>query len=400
MIDARLIYRIFMKRPLSIFVMTIMSMISFYMISNELMESISNKVYTQRIHNMFSINESRVGLIKMTDDVESGNIDIKKVKQDFEKSEYIKGIGFNSSDYIYEGINAEVYFIDESMLASYNISVDNELKENMLKDTEYIPVVVGYNLRNKFNIGDTIDSTIGNKYRVYGYLAKDDAMYHESDLFGGWTNSDLYNLDDSFVAIVDNVEDFRFFNWYYINFYVDEGDFNLAKEEILKIAESDNINIQVINRGEEILEAQEDNNILHSPNLYILIVVLLVNIITITIMTITYVMIEKRQYGILSICTYSRRKISFLIIKQNAIIVYLAAIIAWAINQKLYNGSIIIKLADYPSNLHYKITLYSTMIILPLVLFLIASLIIVISSVIPVILINRYKIPELIHSNN
>lgn len=400
MVDARLIYRIFMKRPLSIFVMTIMSIISFYMISNELMESISNKVYTQRIHNMFSINESRVGLIKMTDDVESGNIDIKKVKQDFEKSEYIKGIGFNSSDYIYEGINAEVYFIDESMLASYNISVENELKENMLKDTEYIPVVVGYNLRNKFNIGDTIDSTIGNKYRVYGYLAKDDAMYHESDLFGGWTNSDLYNLDDSFVAIVDNVEDFQFYNWNYINFYVDEGDFNLAKEEILKIAESDNINIQVINRGEEILEAQEDNNILHSPNLYILIVVLLVNIITITIMTITYVMIEKRQYGILSICTYSRRKISFLIIKQNAIIVYLAAIIAWAINQKLYNGSIIIKLADYPSNLHYKITLYSTMIILPLVLFLIASLIIVISSVIPVILINRYKIPELIHSNN
>lgn len=400
MVDARLIYRIFMKRPLSIFVMTIMSMISFYMISNELMESISNKVYTQRIHNMFSINESRVGLIKMTDDVESGNIDIKKVKQDFEKSEYIKGIGFNSSDYIYEGINAEVYFIDESMLASYNISVENELKDNMLKDTEYIPVVVGYNLRNKFNIGDIIDSTIGNKYKVYGYLAKDDAMYHESDLFGGWTNSDLYNLDDSFVAIVDNVEDFRFFNWYYINFYVDEGDYNLAKEEILKIAESDNINIQVINRGEEILEAQEDNNILHSPNLYILIVVLLVNIITITIMTITYVMIEKRQYGILSICTYSRRKISFLIIKQNAIIVYLAAIIAWAINQKLYNGSIIIKLADYPSNLPYKITLYSTMIILPLVLFLIASLIIVISSMIPVILINRYKIPELIHSNN
>ncbi len=400
MVDARLIYRIFMKRPLSIFVMTIMSMISFYMISNELMESISNKVYTQRIHNMFSINESRVGLIKMTDDVESGNIDIKKVKQDFEKSEYIKGIGFNSSDYIYEGINAEVYFIDESMLASYNISVENELKENMLKDTEYIPVVVGYNLRNRFNIGDVIDSSIGNKYRVYGYLAKDDAMYHEQKLFGGWTNSDLYNLDDSFVAIVDNVEDFRFFNWYYINFYVDEGDYNLAKEEILKIAESDNINIQVINRGEEILEAQEDNNILHSPNLYILIVVLLVNIITITIMTITYVMIEKRQYGILSICTYSRRKISFLIIKQNAIIVYLAAIIAWAINQKLYNGSIIIKLADYPSNLPYKITLYSTMIILPLVLFLIASLIIVISSMIPVILINRYKIPELIHSNN
>ena len=207
-------------------------------------------------------------------------------------------------------------------------------------------------------------------------------------------------MDDSFVAIVDNVEDSQFYNWYYINFYVDEGDFNLAKEEILKIAESDNINIQVINRGEEILEAQEDNNILHSPNLYILIVVLLVNIITITIMTITYVMIEKRQYGILSICTYSRRKISFLIIKQNAIIVYLAAIIAWAINQKLYNGSIIIKLADYPSNLPYKITLYSTMIILPLVLFLIASLIIVISSMIPVILINRYKIPELIHSNN
>lgn len=400
MVDARLIYRIFMKRPLSIFVMTIMSIISFYMISNELMESISNKVYTQRIHNMFSINESRVGLIKMTDDVESGNIDIKKVKQDFENSEYIKGIGFNSSDYIYEGINAEVYFIDESMLASYNISVDNELKENMLKDTEYIPVVVGYNLRNKFNIGDVIDSTIGNKYRVYGYLAKDDSMYHEQELFVGWTNSDLYNLDDSFVAIVDNVEDFRFFNWYYINFYVDEGDFNLAKEEILKIAESDNINIQVINRGEEILEAQEDNNILHSPNLYILIVVLLVNIITITIMTITYVMIEKRQYGILSICTYSRRKISFLIIKQNAIIVYLAAIIAWTINQKLYYGSIIIKLADYPSNLPYKITLYSTMIILPLVLFLIASLIIVISSMIPVILINRYKIPELIHSNN
>lgn len=400
MVDARLIYRIFMKRPLSIFVMTIMSMISFYMISNELMESISNKVYTQRIHNMFSINESRVGLIKMTDDVESGNIDIKKVKQDFEKSEYIKGIGFNSSDYIYEGINAEVYFIDESMLASYNISVENELKDNMLKDTEYIPVVVGYNLRNKFNIGDIIDSTIGNKYKVYGYLAKDDAMYHEQKLFGGWSNSDLYNLDDSFVAIVDNVEDFSFFNWYYINFYVDEGDFNLAKEEILKIAESYDINIQVINRGEEILEAQEDNNILHSPNLYILIVVLLVNIITITIMTITYVMIEKRQYGILSICTYSRRKISFLIIKQNAIIVYLAAIIAWAINQKLYNGSIIIKLADYPSNLPYKITLYSTMIILPLVLFLIASLIIVISSMIPVILINRYKIPELIHSNN
>ena len=185
MVDARLIYRIFMKRPLSIFVMTIMSIISFYMISNELMESISNKVYTQRIHNMFSINESRVGLIKMTDDVESGNIDIKKVKQDFEKSEYIKGIGFNSSDCIYEGIKADLYIIDESMLASYNISVDNELKENMLKDTQYIPVVVGYNLRNKFNIGDTIDSTIGNKYRVYGYLAKDDAMYHESDLFGG-----------------------------------------------------------------------------------------------------------------------------------------------------------------------------------------------------------------------
>ena len=400
MIDARLIYRIFMKRPLSIFVMTIMSIISFYMISNELMESISNKVYTQRIHNMFSINESRVGLIKMTDDVESGNIDIKKVKQDFENSEYIKGIGFNSTDCIYEGINARVYIIDESMLASYNISVKNELKENMLKDTEYIPVVVGYNLRNKFNIGDVIDLTIGNKYRVYGYLAKDDAMYHEQKLFGGWFSTDLYNLDDSFVAIVDNVENYQFYNWYYINFYVDEGDFNLAKEEILKIAENDNINIQVINRGEEILEAQEDNNILHSPNLYILIVVLLVNIITITIMTITYVMIEKRQYGILSICTYSRRKISFLIIKQNAIIVYLAAIIAWTINQKLYNGSIIIKLADYPSNLPYKITLYSTMIILPLVLFLIASLIIVISSMIPVILINRYKIPELIHSNN
>lgn len=400
MVDARLIYRIFMKRPLSIFVMTIMSIISFYMISNELMESISNKVYTQRIHNMFSINESQVGLIKITDNVESGNIDIKKVKQDFEKSEYIKGIGFNSTEYIYEGINARVYIIDESMLASYNISVENELKENMLKDTEYIPVVVGYNLRNKFNIGDIIDSTIGNKYRVYGYLAKDDAMYHEQKLFGGWTNSDLYNLDDSFVAIVDNVEDFQFYNGYYINFYVDEGDFNLAKEEILKIAESYDINIQVINRGEEILEAQEDNNILHSPNFYILIVVLLVNIITITIMTITYVMIEKRQYGILSICTYSRRKISFLIIKQNAIIVYLAAIIAWTINQKLYNGSIIIKLADYPSNLPYKITLYSTMIILPLVLFLIASLIIVISSMIPVILINRYKIPELIHSNN
>jgi len=400
MVDARLIYRIFMKRPLSIFVMTIMSIISFYMISNELMESISNKVYTQRIHNMFSINESRVGLIKMTDDVESGNIDIKKVKQDFEKSEYIKGIGFNSTECIYEGINARVYIIDESMLASYNISVENELKENMLKDTEYIPVVVGYNLRKKFDIGDVINLSSGKQCKVYGYLDKDDAMYHEQKLFGGWFNSDLYNLDDSFVAIVENVEDFSFFNWYYINFYVDEGDYNLAKEEILKIAESDNINIQVINRGEEILEAQEDNNILHSPNLYILIVVLLVNIITITIMTITYVMIEKRQYGILSICTYSRRKISFLIIKQNAIIVYLAAIIAWAINQKLYNGSIIIKLADYPSNLHYKITLYSTMIILPLVLFLIASLIIVISSMIPVILINRYKIPELIHSNN
>ncbi|WP_027431396.1 ABC transporter permease family protein [Lachnospira multipara] len=400
MVDARLIYRIFMKRPLSIFVMTIMTIISFYMISNELMESISNKVYTQRIHNMFSINESRVGLIKMTDDVESGNIDIKKVKQDFEKSEYIKGIGFNSTEYIYEGINAELYIIDESMLASYSISVENELKENMLKDTEYIPVVVGYNLRNKFDIGDVINLSSGKQCKVYGYLDKDDAMYHESDLFGGWFNSDLYNLDDSFVAIVDNVEDYQFYNWHYINFYVDEGDYNLAKEEILKIAESDNINIQVINRGEEILEAQEDNNILHSPNLYILIVVLLVNIITITIMTITYVMIEKRQYGILSICTYSRRKISFLIIKQNAIIVYLAAIIAWTINQKLYNGSIIIKLAYYPSNLPYKITLYSTMIILPLVLFLIASLIIVISSMIPVILINRYKIPELIHSNN
>lgn len=76
MVDARLIYRIFMKRPLSIFVMTIMSIISFYMISNELMESISNKVYTQRIHNMFSINENRVGLIKIADEIESGNIDL------------------------------------------------------------------------------------------------------------------------------------------------------------------------------------------------------------------------------------------------------------------------------------------------------------------------------------
>ena len=123
-------------------------------------------------------------------------------------------------------------------------------------------------------------------------------------------------------------------------------------------------------------------------------------IITITTMSVTYIMLDKRDYGILMINGLKSKSIHLQIILQNLLIVMLGAIIGWMINQKLYYGTLIISQADTNINFLYLIYYKTAMIFIPIIMCLTSVVIVALSSIIPVYITSKLRLADLVQTEN
>lgn len=401
MTNIKIIFKRVLKRPYSILVMIAMCAISFYMFSGELTENVQSLYYVHRIHNMFGIDEEQVGfvqLLKSSNSLETA-IEVKNKMNDIQG---IKGAGFRSGYTIFsQKSNSEIpiFLFDTSIIESVNVDVDEKTLEEMRQETEYEPILLGPDFKGKYELGEVIEYEYAS-YKVYGFLKEDSAIYHDFDLFGGWTNLDLYNLDSAGVVVMDDLTQRESVNSSYIQFITEKNEFDNVAKELIKYSLDNGIELRVVNRAEEIKNELKEKNILNSDDFYLLVLVGVVTIITITTMSVTYIMLDRRDYGILMINGLKSKSIHLQIILQNLLIVMLGAIIGWMINQKLYYGTLIISQTDININFLYLIYYKTAMIFIPIIMCLTSVVIVALSSIIPVYITSKLRLADLVQTEN
>lgn len=407
------------------FIYTLIILIMSMVMMNLVLLQVDNLYYLKlRLNDSFDKNLSEVYYVSTAEDIDET---YRSFIESIVKDKYIDCYGFyrykshvfyeleNNIDYIkivkdkygddknYINENqAQVLYIDNTLSSMCNIYDTNGNRiTNKITNEEYIPLYIGNNLRNVIPVGTVLSSykriKVNNrfqkekiKFKVIGILQKDSKWLEDINIE---VMNSVIDLDNKFVAIQPyNSEDNMGRCLYTL-----KGD-NAKKifnKDVMKSARDNKLLVKANTVKEEVSNTIKSD--IKELKVYIVfaVFIILVSVLAISSISTVSLLLRKRDYGIMYANGMSMQDVRKIVITENIVKILVSFILSQLyILYDLfmnYSGRNEIGL----SNLLYiqsKVTVYQ--------MIGIASIVLIISVIVPLYMINRLKITEMIGAND
>lgn len=257
------------------------------------------------------------------------------------------------------------------------------------KHGDIIPVLVGASYRDFFKKGEIYTDNSGCRYQICGILPEEFCFPPEI-LFG--TALPYSKMDDKLIALYDvKVNPFYMHTLSASNsIYCMTDGSQETLERIEVMAKNCFIYIKAKNIKQRIDEyKQQEKSYLQMTALFTGITVFAAFIAMLT-SSIIHIVLEKQEYGVLFANGVSRRDSAKLMALDNGVCLLVAFFVATGVAVKKVTGQIFFDTREY-FNIFSRMVIWREL--------LIVMLLIVISTVIPVVILNRIKTAELLGGN-
>lgn len=406
----RLVFRSLYNKKFITFVLCAMSAISMYIIDVILTDYISTGYKIKSMQSMFEEEPEKINYISylnlMTPEYtdEKGQELIEYVRE----NQYVAYCGRFCNAYaekIIDGNDVAAVVIERDIIGIGNLGLKESQINDGFKKSKFHQVYVGYEYKNKFKIGDTFAFFNGTEDDciIAGFLKKGASWPMKGALFNGASNLDTYTLNQKIVVIT---EDYKYFDnsggmpdcpYYVLN---DTTHAAQVQMEIVKKASEEKLGVKVVNEGNAIAQAKDDNNITQDKSFVASILLVILALISMSAASVVFCLNRKKQHGIMMTCGVKNSEIIWMNFMENAFILLGAVIVVWLIRQKEIFGDIIVSVVDSNVGLMIYPYYYAHCICIPIIFAVLIIAIVFVSGLVPAWLIKNINTAKIITSSD
>lgn len=383
-----------------------MCIASFYMVDVVLMNYMSDEFLINKVEVTFGTDPDNVCYVSCLD-YDNGTMEMSEtVKEYLSKHSCVKGCGYNSINVTIDLVTedgTDIVVAETPLVDMGNLKLTEEEKQALINyEGEYEPVLLGHNYKGVVKEGEIFTLSIyeENNCIVAGFLDKGASWPKTQGLFKGASNMDAYTLDDQGILITDEYEQFNSSLGEAIDVYFicEEGQAQKVKTDVIRYANEQGISIAVTNQGEEIENEVMENSITSDKTFVAAVLLFVLAVISISVTSAVYCVLSKKNYGVMMVCGVRAKDVVQIIVVQNALIICVAAIVAWMVRQIEIFDTLFPRLEDYAvkfENIRFFVCHQSYM---PMIFVVAIIVMLLVSSVVPIVFVKRMSLVELIHS--
>lgn len=306
----------------------------------------------------------------------------------------------NNKSLITEKDNITPLVIEKDIANMGNLLLDNDNLKSKKNGSENM-AYVGYSYRNEYKTGiqfNYYEENEKSSCEIAGYLKKGASWPLKGKLFGGVSDIDSYNLDNTIVVITPNYEYFDNIGGmpdtpYYI--VDDEAVADKLKMDIVEWAAERNLGVSVINEAEEIANEKELRNITADSSFSAEVLLFLLALISMSSVAIVSCLLNRQHMGIMVACGVSKRSIMAINYMENVFVVLIPEIIIWLICQKNIFGKVFMNNISELDMIKYG-DWFSHCVAVPIMYLAELVIVTVIAGIVPMFIISRMKVAEVI----
>lgn len=302
------------QKKIMIILLFAMSSISIYMTDVIATRYFSNQYRINSMSSMFAVNPDKVNYVKYL------NLMSPEYTPQIgdELIQYIrnyKGVvacgRFNNNKMILNGELVKTLVIEKDIANMGNLLLDSDNLQSIKNGSENV-VYVGYSYRNEYKTGiqfNYYEENEKSSCEIAGYLKKGASWPLKGKLFGGVSDIDSYNLDNTIVVITPNYEYFDNIGGmpdtpYYI--VDDETVADKLKMDIVEWAAERNLGVSVLNEADEIANEKELRNITADSSFSAEVLLFLLALISMSSAAIVSCLLNRQHMGIMVACGVSK----------------------------------------------------------------------------------------------
>ncbi len=277
--------------------------------------------------------------------------------------------------------------VDEGVIYAREIElIEGDLKAFTKTADGVVPVLIGYDLKKDFKIGDVFtDESNECTYKVVGIMGKGNLWFLPNGIVEGNPNAE--SLDEVIVEINSQKNGFVGWNSSFVGMSDKKNAVNTVNEAKI-IMSKYGISVDIITADKAIDNLREESKEQLTLYMMMMILFLMITIIGISSTAAVTVIMKKQDYGIMQAIGIGSRDIVCMIYIENLIKVMVSAIIAYYYS----SGKVkVISEFTFDESLYLMYKNVYIWILLGIVL-----LISVISTIVPCILFKRQKVSQMI----
>ena len=377
------------QKKIMIILLLAMSSISIYMTDVIATRYFSNQYRINSMSSMFAVNPDKVNYVKYL------NLMSPEYTPQIgdELIQYIRNYQgvvacgrFNNNKMILNGELVKTLVIEKDIANMGNLLLDNDNLKSKKNGSENM-AYVGYSYRNEYKTGiqfNYYEENEKSSCEIAGYLKKGASWPLKGKLFGGVSDIDSYNLDNTIVVITPNYEYFDNIGGmpdtpYYI--VDDEAVADKLKMDIVEWAAERNLGVSVINEAEEIANEKELRNITADSSFSAEVLLFLLALISMSSAAIVSCILN--------------RQIMAINYMENVFVVLIPEIIIWLICQKNIFGKVFMNNISELDMIKYG-DWFSHCVAVPIMYLAELVIVTVIAGIVPMFIISRMKVAEVI----
>lgn len=405
----RLVFRAYSRRIFVTLMIFAMCLVCFYMTDKVLTDYISSRYDIGKAENQLGCNPENGFYVQLYE--ENRNAEDTEIIKNFLKGhEAVVGAGCTRDGALMRADNSiycSLWVCDKDVMSLGNLKLDeSQLDIINNADGDMVPVFLGNDYKGKVDVGTVFkvgDPLLFTDVYVAGFLKKDAAWPHLNGLFSGsFGELDSYDLNAGAVLVTDDVHNYYSEQYYMVYCVTKDGCYDQVREDLLRFAVENNLNVKIVNYGEDIENEKEERNIMDDNTLTAAVMLAVLAVASITVATIIYCLMNKGQYGIMIANGLTKGNIIWIITVQNVITVTIAAVAAWFIrNKELFSGNDMSK----AELIKYKEVLYKQLYVahdcyMPIILFAACVLILIAATIIPAYIIRKTSLTEMLSQHS
>ena len=396
----KITYKMIEKRWFVTILIFLICLLSFYLSDKVFFNYY--KTYNNIFHekNAYSINPYNIN--KITFSAKSGYEEGIKIGEIISKIPEIEFSGKISNSSVLSVDSKETIdtiVCDNNLSSVCNIGISEELKQQINNNSsEFEYVLLGDSFKGEYSINDMFKCLGKNgdvECVVAGFLDSD-AQF----LISETNNIKYYNLKQCGLILTKRYDELFSFDEmtsfvtpiYYV---CDSKVRNDVENKIIHMMQKKGINAAITNEGEKLEDRISEINISSDKEFMAALLLFLISILSISTVNIVECIINKKDYALLIICGCKYNDIYSLVIIKNLVIIFISGIFAYLYSQFMIFGSLIPNMHKFTIAYNYYYARMAHCIEVPLILFFELLFMIAVSCLIPIILIRRAKIIDM-----
>ena len=347
--------------------------ISFYMVDIVATSYFGTKYAINETTKMFSSDINNINYV-CAGGTDATYEDGRKLTEYVEKLDEVEKSGYFSEG-VAQGLDNDlripVVIADTKIQQIGNLKLSNKLKEAMQNVPQgYQCMLLGYNYKNKVNIGDIFSASIykNDKCIVVGFLQKD-AMWPK--------RGRLY--DTSKVADTS----------YEYYFLVSDYNKDIVYDKIKAFASENSITALIVNIGENIQNKIEENGLSNNKNITATVMFVILATLSMSVSCVVHCMLDKKSYGTMVVCGMKKKEIIKMTVFYNGFLFISSSVASWLLRQKQIFGKINPADSQLVTGVFRLNNIAGHMYFVPILILVMIIFMTLITSVMPAIIISR-----------